>query len=113
MDKISFCNSNAKNDSINSINTIMSHTNYTEVEATHQLQIFEGDYMRVIKNYMGIPEKKEKTILKSVNQEIYKQFRTKLDTSMKEYREQHPINMDQVITNFTESNERETKKTSI
>jgi hypothetical protein len=29
---------------------------------------------------------------------------------MKEYREKHPINMDQVIENFKESDEREKKR---
>lgn len=95
------------------INTIMSHTNYTEEEAINKLQLFNSDYMRVIKDYMGIPEKKEQPKLKSRNQEIYRQLRTKLDTSMKEYREHNPINMDQVITNFTESNERTKEKCKI
>ena len=65
--------------------------------------------MRVLKDYMGIPEKKE-TKIKSVNQEIFKQIRLKLDTSMKEYREKNPINIDQVVTNFKESEQREKLK---
>ena len=106
-DKISFFN----NDDVKMrINTVMSHTNYTEDEAIDKLQLFNSDYMRVIKDYMGIPEQKEQPKCKSVNQEIYRQLRTKLDTSMKDYREQNPINMVQVITNFTESNEREKQK---
>jgi hypothetical protein len=58
---------------------------------------------------MGIPEKKE-VKAKSLNQEIYKQIRTKLDSSMKEYREKNPINMEQVVTNLQESEERERKR---
>jgi hypothetical protein len=66
--------------------------------------------MRVIKDYMGIPEKKEENKVKSVNQEIYRQLRTKLDSSMKEYREKNPINMEQIVENFKESDEREKKR---
>ena len=66
--------------------------------------------MRVLKDYMGIPEKKESPTLKSVNQEIYKQIRLKLDNSMREYREKNPINIEQVVTNFKESEDREKLK---
>ena len=66
----------------------------SEEEAKEKLRLFNCDYMRVIKDYMGIPEKKEENKVKSVNQEIYRQLRTKLDSSMKEYREKNPINLD-------------------
>ena len=45
---------------------------------------YNGDHISVIKKYMGVEKKVEKPI-KSINQEIYKQIRTQLDTSMKEY----------------------------
>lgn len=89
------------------VKKVMSQTNYTEEEAKEKLRLFNCDYMRVIRDYMGIPDKKETPKVKSVNQEIYRQLRTKLDSSMKDYREKHPINMDQVIENFRESDERE------
>ncbi len=96
------------NDDIeHNVKKVMSQTNYTEEEAKEKLRLFNCDYMRVIKDYMGIPEKKEEKKVKSVNQEIYRQLRTKLDSSMKEYREKNPINMDQVVENFKESDERE------
>lgn len=88
---------------------VMSQTNYTKEEALEKLKLFNCDYMRVLKDYMGIPEKKE-TKIKSVNQEIFKQIRLKLDNSMKEYREKNPINIDQVVTNFKESEQREKLK---
>ena len=91
---------------------VMSQTNYTQEEALNQLKLFNGDYIRVIKNYMGIPEKKE-TKVKSLNQEIFTQIRTKLDKSIKDYREKNPINIEEVITNFQESDEREKQKTKI
>ena len=89
------------------VKKVMSHTNYTEEEAIEKLRLFNCDYMRVIRDYMGISEKKEEKKVKSINQEIYRQLRTKLDSSMKEYREKHPINMEQVVENFNESDERE------
>ena len=101
-DGISFFN----NDDVDKyVKIVMSQTNYTEEEARQKLQLFNCDYMRVLKDYMGIPEKEVKA--KSLNQEIYKQIRTKLDSSMKEYREKNPINMEQVVTNLQESEERE------
>ena len=92
------------------VQKVMSQTNYTEEEAKEKLRLFNCDYMKVIRDYMGIPDKKEEKKVKSVNQEIFRQIRKKLDNSMKEYREKNPINMDQVIENFKESDEREKKR---
>jgi hypothetical protein len=89
------------------IKKIISHTNYTEQEAKDKLQQFNGDCLRVIRDYMGIPEKKENTKVKSLNQEIFRQIRLTLDNSMKDYRDKNPINIDQVKENFKESDERE------
>jgi hypothetical protein len=66
--------------------------------------------MRVLKDYMGIQEKKDTIKVKSVNQEIFRQIRTNLDTSMREYREKHPVDLEQVIQNLQESDERERLK---
>ena len=102
------------NDDLNvHVKKVISQTNYTEEEALEKLKLFNCDYLRVIKDYMGIPEKKELPKVKSVNQEIYKQIRTRLDQSMKEYREKNPIDIAQVITNFQESEEREKSKKQI
>lgn len=92
------------------VQKVMAQTNYTVEEAREKLRLFNCDYMRVIKDYMGIPEKKEERKIKSVNQEIFRQIRTTLDSSMKTYREKNPINMEQVIENFKESDEREKKR---
>lgn len=92
------------------VQKVMAQTNYTVEEAREKLRLFNCDYMRVIKDYMGIPEKKEERKVKSVNQEIFRQIRTTLDSSMKTYREKNPINMEQVIENFKESDEREKKR---
>jgi len=103
-DEISFfCNDDIEQH----VQKVMSQTNYTKEKAKEKLRLFNCDYMRVIRDYMGIPETKEEKKVKSLNQEIFRQIRTKLDSSMKEYREKNPINMVQVIENFKESDERE------
>ncbi len=90
-------------------NIIISQTTYTEEEAKHKLIEHNGDHVSVIKEYMGIKPKKndDKIKIKSLNQEIYKQIRTTLDKSMKEYRESNPINIEHVANNLKESEERQ------
>ena len=68
------------------IQMVLRQTNYSETEARNKLKEFNNDAILVIKSYFGIAEKKAPEKVKSVNQEIYKQFRLKLDSSMKEYR---------------------------
>ena len=87
----------SNDDLTENIKKVMSQTNYTEEQAIEKLKQFNCDYMRVLKDYMGIPEKKAAPKVKSVNQEIFRQIRTKLDSSMKEYRDKHPVNLDQII----------------
>ena len=102
-DKISFFN----NEDLNKhLQIVLSQTNYTEEEAIEKLKLFNCDYMKVIRDYMGIPDKKANKV-KSVNQEIFRQIRTTLDSSMKVYREKNPIDINQIIDNFNESDERE------
>lgn len=94
------------------IKQIMTQTTYSETEAIEKLKLHNNDHIKVIKEYMGIPDKKNDTKVKSVNQEIFRQIRTTFDNSMREYREKNPINMEQVITNLKESDEREQQKRS-
>jgi len=90
---------------------VLAQTDYTEEVAKAKLQEFNYDLMRVLKDYMGIPEKKtSQGQVKSINQEIYKQIRHTLDSSMRTYREKNPINIEQVITNLAESEENEKVK---
>ena len=72
------------NDTNNKIDIIMRQTDYTESEAKEKLILYDYDHIKVIKSFFGIQEKKESPI-KSVNQEIYKQIRFKLDATMREY----------------------------
>lgn len=96
-------------DTIN-IKHIMTQTNYSEEEAKSKLQEFSNDFMMVLKDYMGIPIQKQTNRVKSVNQEIYKQIRYNLDQTMKDYRDKNPVNLEQIITNLQESDEREKDK---
>lgn len=91
------------------INIVKTQTNYDDYYAIKKLKDFDYDYMKVIREYMGIKEKKPAPI-KSVNQEIYKQIRHNLDTTMKDYREKNPINLDQVKTNLQESEQNEKER---
>ena len=72
---------------------LMRQTTYTEEVALEKLKECNFDHLRVIKAFMGLPEKKNETI-KSVNQEIYKQIRKKLDLSMAEFNAKHTPNFD-------------------
>jgi hypothetical protein len=92
------------------VKDIMSQTNYNETVAREKLKEFNNDFMKVLKDYMGIPDKKANTQIKSVNQEIYRQIRYSLDQTMKDYRDKNPVNIDQVKTNLQESEEREKDK---
>lgn len=68
----------------NKINIILGQTDYTPEVAKEKLTKFNDDHIMVIKDFFGIAEKKALPI-KSVNQEIYKQLRYKLDASMRDY----------------------------
>lgn len=83
MDNISFINKDEVNEKIN---MIMRQTDYDYDTSYSKLTDAHYDHIKVIKAYLGITEKKapaQKTT--SINQEIYKQIRHKLDDSMKSY----------------------------
>lgn len=67
------------------IQIILRQTDYTEEEAREKMVEFNNNHIVVIKNFMGVNIKDKKENIKSVNQEIYKQLRTNLDTAMREY----------------------------
>jgi hypothetical protein len=71
-------------DFLDKIQIILRQTNYSEEEAREKLTIFNLDHILVIKSFLGITEKKAPEI-KSINQEMYKQMRYKLDGSMRDY----------------------------
>lgn len=81
MDKINFIS----NDSITKkINIIRGQTDYDYEKAKEELIKHDYNELNVIRSYFGITAP-EKTTIKSVNQEIYKQIRTKLNGDMKDY----------------------------
>ena len=80
-DKVTFL----ENDKIDKhIQIIMRQTDYDFETAKQKLEECNYDYLIVIKKYIGVAEKNEPQV-SSVNQEIYKQIRHKLDASMREY----------------------------
>lgn len=98
----------------NKLHLILTQTNYTEPEAIQKLIEHNDDEVAVIREYMGIKpqtqENKNKVKSTQVNQEIYRQIRKSFDTSMREYREKHPMDMEQVVVNLRESDKREKMK---
>jgi lysyl-tRNA synthetase class II len=80
-DNISFIESE---DITNKIQIILRQTDLSEEVAREKLKEADFDHILVIKTFLGITEKKALPI-KSKNQEIYKQIRYKLDSSMREF----------------------------
>ena len=68
----------------NKVEIITRQTDYSIEEAREKLIECNNDYQKVIKLFLGIVEKKESPIV-SINQEIYKQLRHRMNSSMKEY----------------------------
>lgn len=73
---ISNCNIENNIPESNYIDIIISQTDYTREIAEEKLKLFNNDYMLVIKDYLGIGNKKEKSI--TLNQQIYKEIRNYL-----------------------------------
>jgi hypothetical protein len=68
------------------IEIILRQTDYTEEIAREKLKENNFDEIATIKDFFGI-NKKKTTEIKSVNQEIYKQLRTRLDSNLRSYEE--------------------------
>jgi hypothetical protein len=78
---------NENNENNENIDIVLRQTNYTKEVAIQKLEEHNNNAINVIKEYMGVKPTEKKAPVKSVNQEIYRQIRIKLDTSMDEYRE--------------------------
>jgi hypothetical protein len=96
MDNITFVN---KDEIDEKISVIMRQTDYDEKTANEKLIDHCYDHIKVIKTYLGITEKKAPVGQKSVNQEIYKQLRHKLDSSMKSYLQEQEQKLKTEIAN--------------
>lgn len=68
------------------VQKILRQTDYTYEIARDKLKEFNYNEIDVIKSYFGIYDKKSQTQIKSVNQEIYRQLRNKLDSNMRDYK---------------------------
>ena len=68
-----------------SIEIILRQTDYTLDVAKVKLEEYNYDHVSVIRAYFGITEKKPPPAIASLNQEIYKQMRYKLDGVMRDY----------------------------
>jgi hypothetical protein len=82
-DNISFVESDLIKEKIQ---IIMRQTDYNNDIAREKLIENNFDEIATIKSYLGIKEKKNSHIIKSLNQEIYKQIRYKLDSNMRDYK---------------------------
>ena len=62
---------------------VARQTDYNEETIKQKLIEYNYDHMAVIREYMGLNKKenKNKVIVTSLNQEIYKQIRKKIDVS--------------------------------
>ena len=67
------------------IEMVMRQTQYTYEEAAEQLEKFNNDYIKVIRESMGINKVEDKTV-KSINQHVYKEIRGLMDDAASSYR---------------------------
>ena len=66
------------------IKIVMNQTTYSYDESKQFLLSNNNDYMKVIREYLGVKQQAPKTI-SSVNQEIYKQMRVRLDSCIRDF----------------------------
>jgi hypothetical protein len=90
------------------IQIVMTQTIYNYEESLLKLKQHNYNHVNVIKEYMGITEKKAPVQILSVNQEIYKQIRKKIDIS--DYNNKHPLNLEHIQQNLLEEEEKNTLK---
>jgi hypothetical protein len=80
------------------IQMIMRQTNYDHITAREKLIEHNDDPIKVIKLFMGIKDK-PKPPPKSLNQEIYRQLRHKLDDSIRPYNTEQETKLKSEIKN--------------
>jgi len=66
------------------VQKILRQTDYTDEQAREKLKEFNFDELATIKAYLGISEKRKPEVT-SINQEIFKQIRYRLDSNMRDY----------------------------
>ena len=71
---------------VGAIALIISQTNYTEEEAKEKLELWEGNYMNVIKEYLNPNfQKKKKKDNNSVNQKMMSEIRNFMDNANSQF----------------------------
>jgi hypothetical protein len=80
------------------INIILRQTDYTPEVAKEKLLLVNLDHIRVIKEYFGIAEKKAPPS-KSLQQQIYKEIRTRLDNSIRDFNHNQDKKLESEIEN--------------
>jgi low affinity Fe/Cu permease len=68
------------------VQKIIRQTDYTQEIALEKLKENNFDEVETIRGFLGINNNKKTTEIKSINQEIYKQLRQKLDSNMRDYK---------------------------
>jgi len=88
------------------IQCVVRQTNLTETEAEKLLEENNNDSINAIKQYYGLKNKKEVTQEKvSVNQQIYKEIRTLMDTASKNHRVKQETQQTQLTQLTQDKNE--------
>ncbi len=67
------------------IEMVMRQTQYTYEEAADQLEKHNNDYIKVIRESMGINKTEDKSV-KSINQQVYREIRGLMDDAASTYR---------------------------
>lgn len=81
------------------IDMIMRQTNYSREECIEKLNN-NNNTNDIIKEYLGISLKPSSTRKKSLQQEIYYQIRTQLDSSVKEFNKKQNEKLEKEINNL-------------
>ena len=68
------------------IDVVMRQTDYDSKTAEDKLKEFDFNAVCVIRDFMGIDNKKKETALKSINQQIYGEIRNMMDDAASKYR---------------------------
>ena len=68
------------------IELVIRQTDMCRDNVVNLLELHDYDYMKVIKLFMGIQEKKTPEKIVSVNQQIYKEIRSVMDEAAAHYR---------------------------
>lgn len=73
------------------IEMVIRQTDGNREEIVQSLELHKYDYMKVIKLFMGIEDKKKEEKILSLNQQIYKEIRDVMDEASSHYREKQEL----------------------